>query len=93
LFFFKLLILPDVCIEMKMGTTYKKAIFDEHVQVGLIGWAEKVKKKKGLKAASNGSGQGSSHEGSTPSIQMGSVFHKASIPEEIQAAPGSEGSK
>jgi len=31
---------------MKMGTTYKKAIFDEHVQVGLIGWAEKVKKKK-----------------------------------------------
>lgn len=87
------MILPDVCIEMKMGTTYKKAIFDEHVQVGLIGWAEKVKKKKGLKAASNGSGQGSSHEGSTPGIQMGSVFRMASTPEEIQAAPGSEGSK
>ena len=31
-----------------MGTSFKKEIFEEHVQVGLIGWAEKVKKRKGL---------------------------------------------
>jgi mlo protein len=86
------LILPDVCIEMKMGTTFKKSIFDEHVQVGLVGWAEKVKKKKGLRGA--GSGQGSSHESSKVGIQMGAVLRTAATPEEIQAAPaGNEGSK
>lgn len=37
---------------MKMGTSFKKAIFDEHVQERLVGWAESVKKKKGLRAAS-----------------------------------------
>lgn len=87
------MILPDVCIEMKMGTTFKKSIFDEHVQVGLVGWAEKVKKKKGLKGASNGSGQGSSNQGPTVGIQMAAALRKASTPEEIQAAPASEGSK
>ena len=60
-----------------MGSSFKKAIFDEHVQVGLVGWAQKVKRKKGLKAAVDGSGSGSglgsgsgaaqqsSHDGST----------------------------
>lgn len=77
---------------MKMGTTFKKSIFDEHVQAGLVGWAEKVKKKKGFKGS--GSGQGSSHESSKVGIQMGAAFRKAATPEEIQAAPaGSEGSK
>lgn len=81
---------------MKMGTTFKKSIFDEHVQVGLVGWAEKVKKKKGLRGA--GSGQESSHESSHESskvgIQMGAVLRMAAKPEEIQAAPsGNEGSK
>uniref|UniRef100_A0A2N9J8M1 MLO-like protein n=1 Tax=Fagus sylvatica TaxID=28930 RepID=A0A2N9J8M1_FAGSY len=75
-----------------MGTTFKKAIFDEHVQASLVGWAQKVKRKKGLKAAGNGSGQDSSHESSSVSIQMG-AFRKASMPEEIQPAAGSEGSK
>ena len=94
-FFFlnKLFILPDFCIEIKMGTTFKKAIFEEHVQASLVGWAQKVKKKKGLKAAGNGSGQDSSHESSSVSIQMGAAFRKASMPEEIQPAAGSEGSK
>lgn len=79
---------------MKMGSNFKKAIFDEHVQVGLVSWAQKVKNKKGLKAAANnGSGQGSSHESTTVGIQMGAVLRKASMPEEIQPAPGSEGPK
>lgn len=80
---------------MQMGTSFKKAIFDEHVQVSLVGWAEKAKKKKGLKGAVNGSGQGSSHEGSTVGIQLGTAFRKASTPQEteIQPVPVSEGSK
>lgn len=78
---------------MKMGTSYKKAIFDEHVQVGLVGWAQKAKKKKGLKPAGNGSGQGSSHEPTSRGIQLGSALRKASAPEEIQPAAGSENSK
>ena len=34
-----------------MGSNYKKAIFEENVQVGLVGWAQKVKNKRELKAA------------------------------------------
>lgn len=85
--------LPLYAIVTQMGTTFKKAIFDEHVQASLVGWAQKVKRKKGLKAAGNGSGQDSSHESSSVSIQMGAAFRKASMPEEIQPAAGSEGSK
>ncbi|XP_059456705.1 MLO-like protein 1 [Corylus avellana] len=83
--------LPLYAIVTQMGTTFKKSIFDEHVQAGLVGWAEKVKKKKGKGA---GSGQGSSHESSKVGIQMGAALRKAATQEEIQAAPaGSEGSK
>ncbi|XP_041000108.1 MLO-like protein 1 isoform X2 [Juglans microcarpa x Juglans regia] len=85
--------LPLYAIVTQMGSNFKKSIFDEHVQAGLVGWAQKVKKKKGLKAANNDSGQGSSHESTTVGIQMGAVFRKASTPEEIQPAPGPEGSK
>ncbi|KAG6725791.1 hypothetical protein I3842_02G048400 [Carya illinoinensis] len=89
--------LPLYALVTQMGSSFKKSIFDEHVQAGLVGWAQKVKKKKGLKAAANnGSGQGSSHESTTVGIQMGAVLRKASTPEEIQpapAVPGSEGSK
>lgn len=69
-----------------MGSHYKRAIFNEHVQVGLVGWAEKVKKKKAQKADSS---QGSSHdhEGSNSAgIQLGSVFQKRA------SAPDHEGS-
>lgn len=67
-----------------MGTHFKKSIFDEHIQVGLVGWAQKVKKKQGLKAAFGGSTQGGSttttatattNEGSSTlrGIQMGGI--------------------
>ena len=36
-----------------MGTHFKKSIFDEHIQVGLLGWALKAKMKRGLKAAAD----------------------------------------
>ncbi|KAM3698781.1 hypothetical protein ACJW30_06G215700 [Castanea mollissima] len=85
--------LPLYAIVTQMGTSFKKAIFDDHVQVGLVGWAQKAKKKKGLKAAGNGSGQDSSHEATSRGIQLGSALRKASTPEEIQSAAGSENSK
>lgn len=72
---------------MKMGTFFKKSIFDEHVQVGLVGWAEKVKKKKGLRAAAGeGSSQASSHAG----IQLGSVTRNAAVKEEGLPSEGSK---
>uniref|UniRef100_A0A7N0UTA1 MLO-like protein n=1 Tax=Kalanchoe fedtschenkoi TaxID=63787 RepID=A0A7N0UTA1_KALFE len=53
--------LPLYAIVTQMGTHFKKAIFDEHVQVGLVGWARKVKDKRELKAAA--AKNGSSHGG------------------------------
>ncbi|KAF5954527.1 hypothetical protein HYC85_007383 [Camellia sinensis] len=67
---------------MKMGTSFKKAIFDEHVQVGLVGWAQKVRKKQ-LKAATNGSVGGKSADGLTMGIQLGRLAGKESAPEDI----------
>jgi mlo protein len=54
----------------KMGSFFKKEIFDEHVQQGLVGWAQKAKKRKGLKE-SNGAmaGAGSTNGSSQP------IFH------------------
>ncbi|KAJ0013913.1 hypothetical protein Pint_20803 [Pistacia integerrima] len=79
--------LPLYAIVTQMGTYFKKSIFDEYVQVGLVGWAEKVKRNKGLKAAAGeGSTQASSHAG----IQLGSVMHNAAATEEV---PPSDRSK
>nr|AWN06629.1 MLO protein 3 [Rosa longicuspis var. longicuspis] len=84
--------LPLYAIITQMGSSFKKAIFDDHVQVGLVGWAQKVKKKKAAAAAadadasSSGSGsvQASSHGGigSAFGIQMGKLAKKATKPEE-----------
>ncbi|OIW14706.1 hypothetical protein TanjilG_33048 [Lupinus angustifolius] len=77
--------LPLYAIVTQMGTNYKKAIFEEHVQVGLIGWAQKAKMKKEQKADSqHESGQGSSHVG----IQLGQLFPKrASAPQDNTFIP------
>ncbi|KAL4631743.1 hypothetical protein ACB092_04G001000 [Castanea dentata] len=47
--------LPLYVIVTQMGSSYKKAIFEEHIQEGLVGWVRKAKKNKGLRKASNGS--------------------------------------
>ena len=36
-----------------MGSCYKKEIFNEHVQQGVLGWAQKVKVRKGLTRAAS----------------------------------------
>lgn len=82
--------LPLYAIVTQMGSYFKKAVFEEHVQVGILGWREKAKKKKGFKAATEGpTTQGSSHAG----VQLGGVFRNASAPEGIQSSQGADGSK
>lgn len=73
-----------------MGTHFKKSIFDEHVQAGLVGWAQKAKKRKGLKAAVDGSTQAGSTDGSAVrSLQMVGIGHKETTPPaEIQPSNG-----
>ncbi|XVE62435.1 hypothetical protein DITRI_Ditri06bG0118000 [Diplodiscus trichospermus] len=83
--------LPHYAIVTQMGSSFKKSIFEEHVQVGLVGWAQKAKKKKGLKA-SEGAAQANREEcPSVAGIQMGRVLHNASAPEEIHPSHDSEG--
>ncbi|MCD9641186.1 MLO-like protein 1 [Datura stramonium] len=62
--------LPLYALVTQMGTHFKKSIFGEHIQTGILGLASKVKMKRGLKAATGGSNQGSSTEGSTGGLQM-----------------------
>ncbi|XP_062231389.1 MLO-like protein 1 [Phragmites australis] len=40
--------LPLYAIVTQMGSCYKKEIFNKHVQQGVLGWAQKAKKKSGL---------------------------------------------
>lgn len=82
--------LPLYAIVTQMGTHYKKSIFDEHVQVGLIGWANKAKKKKGLFKAAGTDSNGGAHGSSTVQIQLGKITRKESTPEEIRPATTSE---
>ncbi|KAF8391730.1 hypothetical protein HHK36_021964 [Tetracentron sinense] len=71
--------LPLYAIVTQMGTCYKKAIFEEHVQEGLVGWAQNAR-KKGLSAAAKGSSKDGSS--STPEIQLGKLGKKNSVMEE-----------
>lgn len=68
-----------------MGSSFKKAIFDEHVQAGILGWRQKVKKKKGLRGSANGSTTGgTSTEGSNTRIQMAALLQKENGRSDIQ---------
>ncbi|PIN14654.1 hypothetical protein CDL12_12720 [Handroanthus impetiginosus] len=85
--------LPLYALVTQMGTHFKKSIFDEHVQAGLVGWVQNAKKRKGMKAALGGStqtGGGASTDGSSLGIQMAGLGHKeAASPLEAQPAKGS----
>ncbi|KAK2974327.1 hypothetical protein RJ640_018034 [Escallonia rubra] len=49
--------LPLYAIVTQMGSTFKKAIFEEHIQEGLVGWAQKARGRGLRKPAANGSSQ------------------------------------
>ncbi|KAM3404140.1 hypothetical protein ACQJBY_007306 [Aegilops geniculata] len=60
-----------------MGSFYKKEIFNEHVQQGVLGWAQKAKMKKGFKK-SNGAAESTSPVGSAgPSAKVEMVRRPA----------------
>ncbi|KAK8545549.1 hypothetical protein V6N13_066827 [Hibiscus sabdariffa] len=82
--------LPLYAIVTQMGSSFKKAIFEEHVQLGLIGWAQKAKKKKTLKAATQTAPEVNTEQSPPDSIQMGRILRNASAPEEIHPAHGYE---
>ena len=54
-----------------MGSSYKKAIFEEQIHEGLVGWARMAKKNKGLRKAANGST-------TTTTTNPGSTTHASS---------------
>ncbi|KAF5179993.1 Mlo-like protein [Thalictrum thalictroides] len=78
--------LPLYAIVTQMGTSFKKEMFEEHVQAGLLDWAKKARKKQqGLREVAKESSHMSSKEGSNEIIQLGKVSQKPS-------ATGKEGS-
>lgn len=73
-----------------MGSHFKRAIFNEHVQEGIVGWAQKAK-KKGVRGETQ-SGQGSSHGNN--GIQLGSMFRsRPSAPVDNTIIPIDDASK
>ncbi|KAG9445567.1 hypothetical protein H6P81_011695 [Aristolochia fimbriata] len=68
--------LPLYAIVTQMGSSYKKAIFDEHLQEGLIKWAEKAKKKSKLKVHKGNEAPASVGEKSPVEIQLQEVENK-----------------
>jgi hypothetical protein len=62
--------LPLYAIVTQMGSSYKKEIFNEHVQQGVLGWAQKVKMKKGFKKSNTANGSTSTAESAGPSVKI-----------------------
>lgn len=73
---------------MKMGTSFKKAIFEEHIQEGLVGWARQAKKRTGLRKSSDSSTQvqvAPKESESSATIQLANAGQQVSSVEEIDA--------
>ncbi|KAK1412702.1 hypothetical protein QVD17_34162 [Tagetes erecta] len=62
--------LPLYALVTQMGSNFKKSIFDEHIQAGLISWAKKAKKKKSLHVTSNESSQDDPRGGGGAKLQV-----------------------
>ncbi|VAH19292.1 unnamed protein product [Triticum turgidum subsp. durum] len=80
-FFFWILAHHSASLQLQhpasMGSFYKKEIFNEHVQQGVLGWAQKAKMKKGFKK-SNGAAESTSPVGSAgPSAKVEMVRRPA----------------
>ncbi|KAA8532194.1 hypothetical protein F0562_006664 [Nyssa sinensis] len=69
--------LPLYAIVTQMGSSFKRAIFEEYIQEGLIGWAQKARKNKDLRKAGN--------EASPAAVQLANVGEKESAMEEGNA--------
>ncbi|KAL3507005.1 hypothetical protein ACH5RR_032387 [Cinchona calisaya] len=78
--------LPLYAIVTQMGSSFKKAIFEEHIQEGLIGWAQKARKNKGLRKPENGSTQVGPKE--SPSVEMAPIGEESQTGTEKDKAAG-----
>ncbi|XP_008788294.2 MLO-like protein 1 [Phoenix dactylifera] len=65
--------LPLYAIVSQMGSSFKKAIFDDHVREDLVGWAEKVKKRKVAKMGNGHAGLSRTPAESYVKIEMQGV--------------------
>ncbi|GAA0155317.1 hypothetical protein LIER_13074 [Lithospermum erythrorhizon] len=68
--------LPLYAIVTQMGTYFNKSMFDENVQVGLVDWARKAKKRRqGQKNDGGRATQANSSSGDTsPHNQLGVII-------------------
>ncbi|KAK3030886.1 hypothetical protein RJ639_037236 [Escallonia herrerae] len=80
--------LPRHAIGTQMGSTFKKAIFEEHVHEGLVDWAQKARDRNLQRPAANGSSQVAHKESSqshhvlqTTEIVEGEEKKKAALEE------------
>ncbi|GAV67180.1 Mlo domain-containing protein [Cephalotus follicularis] len=76
--------LPLYAIVTQMGSFYKKAIFDEHIQEGLVGWAKKARMNK-MRKADNGSSQVNHKDDNPVIVQLADLSDKGSAMEEGKA--------
>ncbi|XP_044466925.1 MLO-like protein 1 [Mangifera indica] len=66
--------LPLYVIVTQMGSSFKKAIFDEHIQDGLLGWARLAKKRMTTRNAATGSSRVVPYKEHSPDlIQLGKL--------------------
>jgi len=78
--------LPLYAIVTQMGSCYKKEIFNEHVQQGVLGWAQKVKMRKGLKGAASKAEPTSNADSAGPSVKI----EMAKAGEDVEAVGNTE---
>lgn len=80
--------LPLYAIVAQMGSSFKKEIFDENIQQGLVGWAQKARKNKGLRQAANGSSTqvGPNESPSVEMTQVGQESQSATLLEKDRIA-------
>ncbi|XP_060962345.1 MLO-like protein 1 [Cannabis sativa] len=71
--------LPLYAIVTQMGSSFKKAIFEEHIQDGLVDWARQAKKNKGMRKASNGSSQVGPNKDGSSGNTVGVVVELANV--------------
>ncbi|KAL2470068.1 MLO-like protein 1 [Abeliophyllum distichum] len=84
--------LPLYAIVAQMGSSFNSAIFEDHIQVKLTGWAQNAKKNNAQRRASNGSNQ-VGHKESTSAVQLPAVGDESRLEEgkalEIEPAAAS----
>lgn len=79
--------LPLYAIVTQMGSSIKMVAFDEPIQEGLVGWAQKARKNTGArKTSSNGSSQIRPKESPSSPLQLAPLAGQVSAMEQGRAA-------